>query len=116
MLFNGERWKKETESPVDVSMGSFDGEELCELVGIYIQPLLNELINKRNSSLYWDERLILLLKINKQQNDKLLKNVIGTFQSFCFKTEIIINLKEVDFLDVTFNLKNNTNLNTSSKY
>ena len=39
LLFLGkETWKKKsTESCFDVTMGSFDGAEICELVGLYIQ-------------------------------------------------------------------------------
>ena len=63
LFFNDEAWKKkDTDSSFDVTMGSFDGAELCELIGIYIQSLLTdsiELITKENIGLYRDDDLIL---------------------------------------------------------
>ena len=36
------------------------------------------------------------------------KKIISVFKNIDFKIEIVTNLTEVDFLDVTFNLENNT--------
>ena len=112
LFFNDEAWKKkDTDSSFDVTMGSFDGAELCELIGIYIQSLLTdsiELITKENIGLYQDDGLVLLHNVNSQQTDRLRKRIIKKFQSIGFKIEIVTNLQEVDFLDVTFNLINNT--------
>ena len=49
-----------------------------------------------------------LFKINNQQTDKIRKKIISIFKNINFKIEIVTNLTEVDFLDVTFNLENNT--------
>ena len=112
LFFNNEAWKKkDTDSSFDVTMGSFDGAELCELIGIYIQSLLTdsiELITKENIGLYRDNGLILLRNINSQQTNRLQKRIIKKLQSIGFKIETVTNLQEVDFLDVTFNLINNT--------
>ena len=112
LFFNDEEWKKkDTDSSFDVTMGSFDGAKFCELIGISIQSLLTdsiELITKENIGLYRDDGLILLRNINSQQTDRLRKRIIKKFQSIGFKIEIVTNLQEVDFLDVTFNLINNT--------
>ena len=112
LFFNDEAWKKkDTDNSFDVTMGSFDGAELCGLIEIYIQSLLTdsiELITKENIGLYQDNGLILLHNVNSQQTDRLRKRIIKKFQSIDFKIEIATNLQEVDFLDVTFNLINNT--------
>ena len=64
LFFNDEEWKKkDTDSSFDVTMGSFDGAKLYELIGIYIQSLLIDsikLITKENIGLYRDDGLILL--------------------------------------------------------
>ena len=86
----------------DVTMGSFDGVELCELIGIYIESLLTNILSKDNMGIYRDDRLFILRKINKQQTDRVQKKIISIFKNIDFKTEIITNLTEVDFLDVTF--------------
>ena len=36
------------------------------------------------------------------------KKIISVFKNIDFKIEIVTNLTEVDFLDLTFNLENNT--------
>ena len=47
-------------SAFDVTTGSFDGAELCKLVGIYIHSLLTKLINKETLGLYRDDGLTTL--------------------------------------------------------
>ena len=71
LLFsNNEAWKKkQTESCFDVTMGSFDGAEVCELVGIYILCSLAKLINKEDCGLYRDDGLLILQNVNGQQID-----------------------------------------------
>ena len=58
--------------------------------------------------LYRDDGLFILLKINKQQTDRVQTKIISIFKNIDFKIEIDTNLTEVDILDVTFNLENNT--------
>ena len=58
--------------------------------------------------LYRDNWLFILRKINKQQTYRVLKKIISIFKNIDFKIEIVTNLTEAEFLDVTFNLENNT--------
>ena len=92
----------------DVTTGSYDGAELCVLIGIYIQSLLINILSKDSMGLYRDDELFILRKINKQQTDRVRKKIISINKNIDFKIEIVTNLREVDFLDVTFNLENNT--------
>ena len=109
MFYENEAWKKnDTNTTFDVTIGSYDGAEVCELIGIYIQSLLTNILSKDNMGLYRDDGLFILRKINKQQIDKIRKKIISIFKKINFKIEIVTNLTEVDFLDVTFNLENNT--------
>ena len=48
-------------------MWSYDGEELCELIGIYIQSLLTNIISKDKMGLYRDDGLFILRRKNKQK-------------------------------------------------
>ena len=89
-------------------MGSFDGAEICELVGLYIQSNLENILPKTNFGLYRDHELILLRNLNGQQMDKKRKTIIKIFKDIGFSIDIQTNLKEVDFLDVTLNLQNGT--------
>ena len=89
-------------------MGSYDGVEHCELIGIYIQSLLESSLEKDQMGLDRDDGLIILRNINNQQTDKIRKKVISAFKSIDFKIETTTNLTEVNFLNVTFNLEWNT--------
>ena len=89
-------------------MGSYDGAEFCDLIGIYIQSLLTNILSKDNMGLSRDNGLFILRKINKQQTDTVREKIISIFKNIEFKIEVVTNLTEVDFLDVTFNLENNT--------
>ena len=92
----------------DATMGSFDGAEICELVGLYIQSKLEKILPKSNFGLYQDNWLGLLRNLNRQQTGKVRKNIIRVFKDIGFSLEIETNLKEVDFLDVSLNLQNGT--------
>ena len=89
-------------------MGSFDGAEIWELVELYIQSKLEKLLPKLNFGLYRDDGLALLRNFDGQQTDKVRKNIIGVFKDIGFSLEIETNLKEVDFLDFSLNLRNGT--------
>ena len=93
-FFGNETWKKKsTESCFDVTMGSFDGAEICELVGLYIQSNLENILPKTNFGLYRDERLILLRKLNWHQMDKKRKSIIKIFKGIGFSINIEADLK-----------------------
>ena len=89
-------------------MGSFDGAEICELVGLYNQSNLENIIPKTNFGLYRDDELILSRNLNGQQIDEKIKTIIKIFKCIGFSIDIQTNLKEVDFLDATLNLQNGT--------
>ena len=44
-------------------MGSYDGAELCELIGIFTQSALQDIIRKEAMGLYRDDGLIVLSKV-----------------------------------------------------
>ena len=44
--------KKELDSSFDATMGSYDGAELCGLIGIYIQSLLESSLEKNQMGLH----------------------------------------------------------------
>ena len=79
-------------------MGSYDGAEICELVGIYTLSKLKNIISKDDIGLYRDGGLILLRELNGQQTNKMRKNIIKVFISIGFQIEIETNLYEVNFL------------------
>ena len=87
-------------------MGSYDGAEICELVGIYILTRLATVIKKSDCRLYSDDGLVILRNVNGQQMDRTCKNIIKIFKDVGFSIDIETNSKVVYFLDITFNLNN----------
>ena len=54
-LFHQEEcWVKKTDPDFDVSMGSLDSAEVCELVGLFLLSKLERLIPKDQIGLYRD--------------------------------------------------------------
>ena len=100
--------KKNTESYFDVTMDSFDGAEICKLFGVHILSLLSNKLDKQSTGLYRDDGLVLLRNTSKQKTDRIRKDIIEIFKNAGFKIEIKTNLHIVDFLDVTFNLLDET--------
>ena len=98
----------DTESCFNVTMGSFNGAEMCELVGIHILYLLSNKLNEQSSGLYRDDELVLLRNTSKQKTDRIRKDIIEILKNAGFKIKIKTNLHIVDFLDITFNLLDGT--------
>ena len=67
LLFNhGRPWIKNNNSNLfNVTMGSYDGAEICELVGLFILNHLGKKFGKKNIGLYRDDGLWLLLKTDQ---------------------------------------------------
>ena len=54
---------------LDVTTSSFDGAEICEIVGIHILSFLSNKLDKQSTGLYRDDRLVLLRNTFKQEID-----------------------------------------------
>ena len=98
--------KRQSTNCFDVTMGSFDGAETCELVGTY---LLNQLPKKIRDSvgLYRDDGLG-AFKETPRQIEQIKKQICKTFSNNNLKITIEANKKVVDFLDVTLDLNKGT--------
>jgi hypothetical protein len=106
VLFSrGSAWIKKGDESFDVTMGSWDGAEICELVGLYILSLLAHL--DCNGGLYRDDGLI-ACNSTPRQVDNIKKSITKIFKDLGLKITIEANIKVVNFLDVTLNLNDNT--------
>ena len=107
LLFNNtDIWiKKNGDTDFDVTMGSFDGAELCELVGLYILHILGEKYGKHRIGLYRDDGLACFGYTSGPQADRIRKDFIKIFkEDFDLSITCETNLKAVNFVDVTLNL------------
>ena len=74
-------WIKNNGSLFDVTMGSFDGAELCELVGLFLLSGLASIIGKSNVGLYGDDGLAILENTPGPDTERIKKKIIKFFFS-----------------------------------
>ena len=105
LLFNDQQtWIKRDSGLFDVTMGAYDGAEVCELVGNYLLYELSKLYEKKDIGLYRDDGLAVFKNKSGPESEKIKKSIQAIFRENELKITIQCNLKIVDYLDVTFNL------------
>ena len=106
LLFNNNgTWiRKGSSSLFDVTQGSYDGAEICELVGLYILGSLSYRFGNSNIGLYRDDGLGVLRNLSGPQTERARKDLIRIFKDHGLKITAETNLWITDFLDVTFDL------------
>ena len=82
-------------------MGSFDGAETCELVGLFLLSELKKL--NLNIGLYRDDGLA-ISDLDPQNTETLKKQICNIFNDNDLSLTIEANKNHVHFLDVTLNL------------
>jgi hypothetical protein len=87
-------------------MGSFDGAEICELVGLFILNHLGKRFGKENIGLYRDDGLAIIKSKSGRLLNKTRKELHRIFEQFDLKITAEVNLNVVNVLDVTFDLSN----------
>ena len=103
---NNQSWTKK-DSNFDVTMGSLDGAEISELIGLFV---LNEIknnirgLNSTNNGLYRDDGLIMLGKCPGPRKEKLIKELHRLFMSHGLKITIASTGPSANYLDVTMDL------------
>ena len=103
-LYNkGKPWDKKVNPDCDVTMGSYDGAETCDLVGLFLLSKLQNL--GINVGLYRDDGLGCSTK-TKRQNDIIKKEITRIFHDHNLTVIFdVVNGKSVNFLDINFNLE-----------
>ena len=101
LVYSGEIWEKTENKDFDVTQGSYDGAEVCELVGLFLLSQLTQL--NINVGIYRDDGLC-VVRLTNRQSENLKKQLCQIFQQFGLKITIEANKKIVDFLDVTLDL------------
>ena len=64
------KWVKKSGAQFDVTMGSFDGAEICELVGLFLLYQLSDLFGKKYVGLYRDDGLAVLRNTSGPEADE----------------------------------------------
>ena len=106
LLFNGEGTWMKKDGLFDVTMGRYDGAEVCELVGIFLLDKISKKYEKNSIGLYRDDGLSVFKYKSGTQLERTKKNLQKTFKDFGLEIVAESNLKIVNYLDVTLNLNN----------
>ena len=104
LFHDGKTWKK-TGSLFDVTMGAYDGAEVCELVGLLVLHKMKKKFPEINFGLYRDDGLGAHKIERKGRTEKKKKEIHKLFKELGLDITIDSNLQSVNFLDVTMNMK-----------
>ena len=106
LYHNGEPWtKKSDETDFDVPMGSYDGAELCELVGAFMLTEISKVIEQADIGLYRDDGLGVMRRIGKPEIERRKKKIIQIFKQHKLSITVSSGMTSVDYLDLEFDLK-----------
>ena len=87
MFHDNEPWiKKDSNDDFDVTMGSYDGAEVCELAGLFMLIELSKNFDEDNIGLYRDDGLSVFKNYNGHQN--LRKEMIDPIKQHHLNFEI----------------------------
>ena len=107
LFLNSQPWKKKSGDDFDVTMGAYDGAEVCELVGLYILHKMESLIDKNHLGLYRDDGLA-VVEGSGPEIERLRKEVFKLFKSLGLQVTIDANITRTDFLDLHLDLAKNS--------
>ena len=68
--------KKDTSVEFDVTMGSYDDAEVCEIVGLFMLDMLSKLFEKNYVCLYRDDGLSIFRNYNSHHSNKNRKDLM----------------------------------------
>ena len=102
VLYNGSTpWVKREGEEFDITMGSYDGAETTDLVGLFLLHQLKHL--PVNLGLYRDDGLAVSALTNRL-TEKLWQQIKQVYEDNGLKVTAEVNKKIVNFLDVTLDL------------
>ena len=105
LLFDGSHtWIKKQGGLSDVSIGAYNGAEVCQLVGTYLLNILSKKCNKNDLGLYRDDGLAVLKNKSGPQSEQVKRHMQKIFKEHGLDIVIQCNMKVVNYLDVIFNL------------
>ena len=97
LYFGDQAWVKKSNSTFDVTMGSFDGADTCDICGLFLLSKMKYL--SIALGLYRDDGLA-ISKLRPGATEKVKKNICEIFRKYNLSITIEANLKVVNFLDV----------------
>ena len=98
-------WIKKDDPDFNVTLGSYDRAEVCELVGLYILDILTKKFVHNKIGLYRDDGLGCFQILSDPEPEKVKKKLYKIFKQSGLSSTVECNLQITDFLDVTFDLR-----------
>ena len=86
-------------------MGSFDGSEVCELVGLYLLDILGKEFGDNKIGLFRDDGLSCFQNLSGPESENIKRKRCKIFKNHGLNIIIECNLRITDFLDITFDLR-----------
>ena len=121
LFFRDEVWTKKGE-PFDVTMGSSDGAEISELVGLFLLDRMDTegVLQADLGGLYRDDGLVLIPQaMSDRDGEKLRQKIRNLFKKYGFKIKLTPISSCIDFLDImlhsdnTYEVYHKPNANTN---
>ena len=107
LYMNGEPWTKKGENNFDVAQGGLDSAEVCDLVGLFLLSELREQKLNANLGIFRDDGLG-TSSSTPRQIEQIKKKICEVYRKHGLSITVDANKKVVQFLDVEFNLENET--------
>ena len=107
---NGSNWIKKDDHMFDVTMGSYMGAEVCDLVGLLLLQHLQKVLTPGSYGIYCEDGLAVLNKASSSKQQRISKKIREKFNTHGFKIVIEKGLFETDFLDISVSLREATYL------
>ena len=85
-------------------MGSYDGAEVCELIGLFLLHKLSTPIPISDNGLYREDGLLILRGLPGPATEGLNEKIKNIFRRYGLKITTETNLIQTDILDITLNL------------
>ena len=99
---DGSAFRKKSGGDFEVTMGSFDGAETSDIVGLFLLSKVEHLNVKLGC--FRDDWLG-FSRLTARQTENVKKDIQKIFESHDLKIDIKVNKNVADFLDVTFDMK-----------
>ena len=101
-------WVKKGKPGFDLTMGSYDRAEMCELVELYLLNLLTIEFGKKNIDFYREDDLSYFQNISGPDSERIKKKMCKIFKEGRLNITVACNSAITDFFDVTFDFKSST--------
>ena len=102
--FRGQPWMKKGDDSFDIGMGAYHGAQVCEIVGLFLMSRLAHI--KDLLPIIYRDDVLGVTRATSRQQERMRQMITKVFSEYGMSITIFINLKKVNFLDITLDLEN----------